>query len=185
MLVTKNVESPSKTDSEEPDFGGGTFGPVGGRAVTGVRLKPLTGANGNGDGGIAGEAGSEVLLLLEQETEGLVVVELGLFTIVFGLASDKTPYTPWHLIEDPAVHMFGLMSFTLLRKKLLLPLLEILSMYSGFELGIMEPVGICCKQSKIIGEGIEWRSKNSEMASCWRVIFDIIRSLGIKKVRFP
>lgn len=143
LLVTENVESPPETDREEPDFGGRTFAPIGGRALAGVRLKPLSG--GNGDGGIAGEAGFEVLLLLlEQETEGLVIVEL-LFTVIFGLASDRTPFIPWHLIEELAVHMFGLMSLALLRKKLLLPLLEILSMYSGFELGIMEPVGICCK----------------------------------------
>lgn len=101
---------------------------------------------------------------------------------VFG--AESTPSTPWHRMEDPAVQMFGLINFTLLRRKLLLPWLEILSMYSAAELGIMEPVGIYSRWSKSRGDGIEWWSKKSVTESCVIVIFDSIRSLGIKKVTF-
>lgn len=116
--VNENVKSP-----EDPDFGGLTFGPA-----TGVRLRllgPLSRGNGDGVGGIAGGvgaiAGGAGVELLKQAAEGeAIAVELL-------TAIDRTPSMPWHRMEEPAVHMFGLMSFTLLRKKLLLPLLEILS----------------------------------------------------------
>ncbi|PON77531.1 hypothetical protein PanWU01x14_026920, partial [Parasponia andersonii] len=98
--ITENVKIP-----EEPDFGGLTFG-----AATGVRLRtigPLTRGNGDGVGGIAGGAGLE---LLKQAAEGEAIAALELVT-----ATDRTPSMPWHRMEEPAVHMFGLMSFTLLR----------------------------------------------------------------------
>lgn len=52
----------------------------------------------------------------------------------------------------------------------------------GFDVGIKEPEGMCCKWSKSKGEGIEWRNKKSEMEVLGSVVLDSIRSLGIKKV---
>ena len=47
----------------------------------------------------------------------------------------------------------------------------------------MEPLGMRLRCSKRRGEGIEWRSKKSEIESCW-IMFDLERglSLGIKNV---
>ena len=79
------------------------------------------GNGSDGAGALASTTGG--LELLEQEGEG------GEVLLFFGITvSDKTPSMPWHLMEDPAEQIFGLMIFTLFREKFLLPLFEILSM---------------------------------------------------------
>jgi hypothetical protein len=128
----------------------------------------------DGAGDVAPATGG--LELLEQEDEGEVVLFSG---IEIG---SKTPSMPWQRMEDPAVQIFGLMILTLLREKFLLPLLEILSMQSGSELGMMEPVGRRSKSSKSRGEGMEWRSKKAETEPGAMTFLESILSLGIKKV---
>lgn len=92
---------------------------------------------------------------------------------------------PWHLMEALFVQIFGLMTLALLKKKRMFPELVTLRKRSGFEVGIMEPVGKCSRWSKSNGDGMECWSKKSATSFSWINVWDSVLSLGIKKVMFP
>ena len=95
-----------------------------------------------------------------------------------------TPSMPWHLIVE-LVHIFGVMIWILFRKKCLLPPLKTWSMVSGLRVGIIEPVGKCCRSSKNNEEGMVCLSKNWDTSLLRKVELARIRSLGMRKVTFP
>ena len=100
--VDANLNSPLLEDLEEqPDFseldGAG--------AATGIN--PMPPPIGGSNGGIGGG-----LVILEQEVDEGGTVELWCGAIV----ASTTPSMPWHLMDEPAVQILGLMIWTLLRK---------------------------------------------------------------------
>lgn len=109
--------------------------------------------NGTGDGGGGGNKGGGAIGEGGGDT-GTMVLEQACTDIL--LSGFNTPSIPWHRMDDPTVHIFGLMILTLLRTKLLRPPpFETFIKYSGIKLGRTEPVGIYKRCSKINGEGIE------------------------------
>jgi len=101
---------------EEPECFGLCSWSVGAAAPGGGADDGNDGISGNGSDGLGGVATIAGLVLLEQAGKGCLSV-----------STSSTPSMPWHLIEDPAVHRSGLEILTLLRKKLFLPSLEMLS----------------------------------------------------------
>uniref|UniRef100_A0A3Q7GYW6 Uncharacterized protein n=1 Tax=Solanum lycopersicum TaxID=4081 RepID=A0A3Q7GYW6_SOLLC len=92
---------------------------------------------------------------------------------------------PWHLMEALLVQIFGLTTRALLRNKCMYPELLTLRKRSGFEVGIMDPVGKCWRWSKSNGDGKECRCKKSTTLFSCISVWDSVLSLGIKKVMFP
>ncbi|KAF5203343.1 Uv-b-induced protein [Thalictrum thalictroides] len=116
--------SPWATSCEESDFFDRMFKLMGGGAVIGIWLSGTGGRVGDCNIGCAdavvffelsGAAGGFGLAGLTGVI-GLGGEHLGEENVVLCVCSTgaSTPFMPWHLIEDPAMQMFGLMIWTLL-----------------------------------------------------------------------
>ena len=106
MITNPSNNPPKGSGGDESDL----CEPVGGCAIEGIRLRPPTGGAGDGHDGAEGAAAGIGLDPLEHVGGGRSVV-LCSGTIV----ACTTPSMPWHLIEDPAVHILGLIILTLFR----------------------------------------------------------------------